>query len=71
MIGDAPGDLRAARANEALFYPIKPGHEEESWRQFHDEAVHKFLALDYAGGYEVGLIADFERLLPAIPPWKR
>lgn len=71
MIGDAPGDLRAARANEALFYPIKPGHEEESWRQFHDEAVHKFLALDYAGGYEAGLIADFERLLPAIPPWKR
>ncbi|MBC7237969.1 MAG: HAD family hydrolase, partial [Chloroflexi bacterium] len=30
MIGDAPGDLRAARANKAFFYPINPGHEEES-----------------------------------------
>ncbi|MGB6336395.1 MAG: HAD family hydrolase, partial [Thermoanaerobaculia bacterium] len=63
--------LRAARANGALFYPIKPGHEEESWRQFHDEAIHKFLALDYAGSYEAGLIADFEQLLPAVPAWKQ
>src|SRR5690606_20299693 len=25
MIGDAPGDLKAARANGAKFYPINPG----------------------------------------------
>jgi phosphoglycolate phosphatase-like HAD superfamily hydrolase len=31
MIGDALGDLVAARANCALFFPIVPGREEESW----------------------------------------
>jgi phosphoglycolate phosphatase-like HAD superfamily hydrolase len=71
MIGDAPGDLNAARANDALFYPINPGHEEESWQRFYGEAVHKFLATEYAGAYEALLIADFEKLLPETPPWKR
>ena len=28
MIGDAPGDLKAAKANDALFYPINPGDED-------------------------------------------
>ena len=43
MVGDAPGDLKAARANEALFYPIVPGKETESWKRFHDEAFDRFL----------------------------
>ena len=33
MIGDAPGDLKAAKANQALFYPINPGQEELSWQR--------------------------------------
>ena len=70
MIGDAPGDMKAARANDALFYPINPGHEEESWRRFQDEAVHRFLAGEFAGDYESGLIAEFDALLPEVPPWK-
>ena len=71
MIGDAPGDLKAARANGALFYPINPGHEEESWQLFRDQAMERFLSGSYAGEYEVALIADFHRLLPEVPPWKR
>ncbi len=71
MIGDAPGDMKAARANNALFYPVNPGHEEESWQRFYEEAVHKFLAGEYAGEYEASLIAEFEKLLPEVPPWKR
>ncbi len=70
MIGDAPGDLRAARANGALFYPINPGHEEESWQRFYEEAVHRFLDGTYAGEYEGRLIAEFDALLPDVPPWK-
>lgn len=70
MIGDAPGDMRAAQENGALFYPINPGHEEESWRQFYEEAVHKFLAGEYAGEYEAQRIAAFDKLLPDVPPWK-
>ncbi len=71
MIGDAPGDRKAARANDALFFPVNPGHEEESWQRFYEEAVHKFLAGEYVGEYEAALIAGFEKLLPDVPPWKR
>ncbi len=71
MIGDAPGDMKAARANNALFYPVNPGHEEASWQRFYEEAVHKFLAGEYAGEYETSLIAEFETLLPEVPPWER
>ena len=34
MIGDAPGDYKAAAANQALFFPINPGAEEASWKRF-------------------------------------
>ncbi len=71
MIGDAPGDMAAARANGALFFPVNPGYEEASWQRFYEEAVHKFLAGTYAGDYEAALIADFEKLLPEVPPWQR
>ena len=71
MIGDAIGDLDAARANNALFFPINPGHEEESWERFHKEGLRKFLADEFAGAYETALIAEFDKLLPSNPPWKR
>jgi phosphoglycolate phosphatase-like HAD superfamily hydrolase len=69
MIGDAPGDMKAARANGALFYPINPGAEEESWQRFYEEGMHHFLAGTYAGEYEARLIAEFDRYLPEVPPW--
>ncbi len=71
MIGDAPGDMKAARANDALFFPVNPGHEEESWQLFCEEAADRFLGGEYAGDFEAKLIADFEKLLPEIPRWKR
>jgi phosphoglycolate phosphatase-like HAD superfamily hydrolase len=71
MIGDAPGDLSAARANNALFYPVNPGHEEESWERFYKEAFARFIEGSYGGDYEAQLIAEFEAALPSIPPWKR
>ena len=70
MIGDAPGDLRAAKAVGALFYPINPGAEEASWKRFLEEACDRFLASEYAGDYEAALIAEFDRYLPESPPWK-
>ncbi len=71
MIGDAPGDMRAARTNGALFYPVNPGHEEESWQRFYEEAMERFLGGTYAGEYEARLIEEFEKLLPEVPPWKK
>lgn len=71
MIGDAPGDMEAARANGALFFPINPGREEASWERFYKEGLAKFLAGEYAGAYEASVVAEFEKLLPEHPPWKR
>ncbi|HEY84638.1 MAG TPA: HAD family hydrolase [Chloroflexi bacterium] len=71
MIGDAPGDMNAAKAVGALFYPINPGQEDNSWQRFYEEAMPEFLAGTYSGAYEANVIAEFERLLPEIPPWKK
>ena len=71
MIGDAPGDMKAAKANDFLFYPINPGGEADSWKRFCDEAVEKFFAGQYAGDYEKQLIDEFMTYLPSTPPWKR
>ena len=71
MIGDAPGDLKAAKANEACFFPINPGFEEKSWELFFQETATRFHEGNYSDEYEATLIADFNRLLPDIPPWKK
>ncbi len=71
MIGDALGDLQAARAAGALFFPIEPGHEEASWDRLYREGLARFFAGQYAGDYEQERIAAFENLLPEVPPWKR
>ncbi len=70
MVGDAPGDMKAARAVDGLFYPINPGQEEKSWEQFYGEALERFLEGTYAGDYEAALIEEFESYLPETPPWK-
>ena len=70
MIGDAPGDLKAARDVGALFFPVNPGYEEESWERLVDVGMDKFFNNEYAGTYETELIEEFEALLPESPPWK-
>lgn len=70
LIGDAPGDRDSAKAVGVLYYPINPGNEDASWKRFHDEALEKFLNGNYAGKYEASLIADFNKLLPEMPPWR-
>ncbi|MGD8400536.1 MAG: HAD family hydrolase [Bacillota bacterium] len=70
MVGDALGDLQAARAAGALFYPINPGKEDVSWQRFYQEAMPKFFNQTYAGSYEAKLIAAFRTCLPEEPPWQ-
>jgi phosphoglycolate phosphatase-like HAD superfamily hydrolase len=69
MIGDAPGDYKAAKANDALFFPVNPGREEASWQRLHDEALQRFFDGTYAGDYEAGLIREFDACLPEDPAW--
>lgn len=71
MIGDAPGDLRAAKEAGCLFYPINPGDEENSWKRFLNESYDKFINNTYKGVYEEALIAEFDTYLPSKPPWNK
>jgi len=69
MIGDAIGDMKAAKKNKVLFYPINPRNEVASWKRFHDEAFDKFIRGQYAGSYEKKLMEEFDKCLPENPPW--
>jgi phosphoglycolate phosphatase-like HAD superfamily hydrolase len=69
MIGDAPGDYKAAVANNALFFPINPGHEEASWTRLLEEGIERFLTGTFAGVYQKQLLEEFDSYLPERPPW--
>jgi len=70
MIGDAPGDFKAAKSNGALFFPIVPGNEEASWESLYKEGLDRFFAGTYAGDYEAKLVKEFDASLPENPHWK-
>ncbi|MDZ7377596.1 MAG: HAD hydrolase-like protein, partial [candidate division KSB1 bacterium] len=69
MVGDAPGDLKAAKANKLLFYPIIPGQEEQSWERFYHEIIDQFLEGKYTAEVEQHFIAEFNAHLPEKPSW--
>jgi len=71
MVGDALGDLKAARSAGALFYPVLPGKEDESWKLFHDEICEDFLAGKYTKDREAKHLAEFEKVLPKTAPWMK
>lgn len=70
MIGDAPGDHKAAVANDCLFLPINPGAEEASWKRLYDEGLERFLDGAFAGDYQQQLLDEFNTYLPEKPPWE-
>jgi phosphoglycolate phosphatase-like HAD superfamily hydrolase len=63
MVGDAPGDIDAARSINALFFPVIPGKEEESWVKLKDESLGRFFDETYKGKYEDALIQEFMNFL--------
>lgn len=65
MIGDAPGDLLAARENQVLFYPILPGREEESWQRLKDTILACFFDGSYEGAIERQMEQEFHLHLSA------
>jgi phosphoglycolate phosphatase-like HAD superfamily hydrolase len=70
MIGDAPGDYKAATANHALFFPVSPGAEEASWRRLYEEGIDRFLSGTFDTNYQQELLDEFDRYLPERPPWR-
>ncbi len=69
MIGDAPGDYKAAAGNNALFFPINPGHEEASWEKLYNEGLDKFFNGTFKGAYQEALLKEFDTYLPEKPNW--
>ncbi len=67
VVGDAMGDLEAARASGAAFFPIVPGREEESWSLLLEAGRrHPLWEVQPPGS---GLFADFLDTLKSDPPW--
>jgi phosphoglycolate phosphatase-like HAD superfamily hydrolase len=70
MIGDAPGDYKAAVGNNALFFPINPGAEESSWERLCTEGLGRFLGGTFAGDYQNALLEEFDSFLPEKPKFQ-
>ena len=70
MIGDAPGDYKAAVANKALFFPINPGAEEKSWEKLCSEGLDRFFNGTFAGDYQKALLEEFDSYLPEKPKFQ-
>lgn len=47
MVGDAPGDMEAAKNSGVLFYPIMVGSEVESWMNFRETILDFFIGETY------------------------
>jgi phosphoglycolate phosphatase-like HAD superfamily hydrolase len=65
MVGDAPGDLEAARAAGCLFFPILPGRETESWVELRENGLSRVIQGTFAGAFQDGLISTFLTVLSA------
>jgi len=71
IIGDAPGDLDAAKNNRVLFYPIIAGKEDMSWERLLKEGLDKFTSGSFAGMYQQSLLIEFINSLPVKTGWEK
>lgn len=71
MVGDAPGDLEAARTVGCLFFPIIPGDEVASWRELVSDGLPRLKNGTFAGACQEELIARFNAALSPTPPWRQ
>jgi len=63
MIGDAPGDKEAAKMAGAMFYPIIPGKENESWQMLNEKYLDLFFDGKYDENIQNELYSDFINFL--------
>ncbi|NLW50299.1 MAG: HAD family hydrolase [Candidatus Brocadiaceae bacterium] len=69
MVGDGGGDLKAAQANNAMFYPTPAGKEQEAWQNAR-EAFDAFFEGRYCGAMEDEKVAEFQNILLEKGPWQ-
>ncbi|MBL7016898.1 MAG: HAD hydrolase-like protein, partial [Kiritimatiellales bacterium] len=71
MVGDATGDLDAAREAGCFFFPILPGDEVNSWTALCAEGLVRVQNGTFAGAYQEELISRFNSVLTETPPDER
>ena len=59
MVGDAMGDLDAAKQNGVYYFPILPGKEAESWQELVGEGLKRLENGTYRGEYQEKKIREF------------
>lgn len=59
MVGDAPGDERAARDNGVRYFPILAGHECDSWIQLRQEMLPRLMEDLFDDEYQEYLLKKF------------
>ncbi len=65
MVGDAKGDMDAAKVNGVLFYPIQVKNEKKSWEDFRETVLDAFIHGEYKGQMEEEYISQFLKNLGA------
>jgi phosphoglycolate phosphatase-like HAD superfamily hydrolase len=68
MVGDAPGDLEAARAAGCRFFPVIPGEENASWITLRDQVLGEFPELADGGAQLRSREERFRAALPLLDP---
>ena len=63
MLGDAPGDYKAAVDNDVYFYPIIPQHENESWERFYNEVIDIIVEGKFDDKYQKQLLDEYWKAL--------
>lgn len=58
-LGDAKGDIDAAKENEIRFFPIIPGKETQSWKEFEEDGLPKLLSGTFSKEYQELLLKKF------------
>lgn len=63
LVGDAPGDRRAARESGVGFFPILPGDEAASWKRLRAEGLPRLFEERFDTDYQSGLDAAYDNAL--------
>ena len=63
MIGDAPGDQKAAEENGVHYYPILVKKEKNSWKDFFQKDWKNFFQALMQESYEEERIREFRKNL--------
>mgnify|MGYP001204829613 CR=1 FL=1 len=62
-IGDSMSDFKAALEVESFFFPIIPGKENHSWKEFLEEGLVKFISLNFTKSYQINLMKKYNKFL--------